>query len=161
MAFRRLSFMITSLGFLLWFLAIGPLLGSIQTGVPVLGPILGSSFLRYATSAFGMLLIASGAALLAASFGRAYLRSFIAFSLLIGAPISLLAFNELQIGFAEMIALGETSLPAIMYWALATGFLYGLTGGILGVIICLITRRLWRTKTHQLRRLTSSRRPGR
>ena len=140
MILRATAFVLIPLGLLLWFLSMGPFLGAIQTMVPVIGPMLVSRFLRYATSALGMLLIACGVTLLATSFGRAYLQFFLSFASITGVPVAFTVFRAMWIASAEMIEIGEASVFTFLYWALAYGFCYGLVGGILGLIIC----RLWR-----------------
>jgi len=70
------AFAAVALGCLLWFLSMSPFLGTIQLTVPVIGPLLGSTFYRYAISAAGILPVALGALLLAASLSSLALISY-------------------------------------------------------------------------------------
>lgn len=142
MTFRRIAFVLISLGCLLWFLTIGlPVVGTIQIRILESWIFLNRS-LRYATSALGLLLVASGVALLTASFGRGYLYVFLTLGFLVGAPASFITFREFSIRSAEMLEIGEASALTFLYWAGVEGFFWGLPAGILGVI----AYRLWKRK---------------
>ena len=78
-------------GFFLWLLAT-PL--GITFRLVGTATVIGSKFLRYATSACGVSLVALGMALLSASFGRGYLKAFLTLGLLVGLPVSFTVFRE-------------------------------------------------------------------
>lgn len=96
--------------------------------------VIGSKFLRYATSACGVSLVALGMALLSASFGREYLKAFLTLGLLVGLPVSLTVFREFWIRSWRMVEIGETSPLAFVYWAVMLGTFYGLIAGSLGAV---------------------------
>ena len=132
---------IVILGFLLWFLTIFfPVVGTIQILV-VSTTIMVTKFFRYMIGACGLLLAALGMILLMGSYGRNYLKFFLACGLLVGVPISLIAFREFWIRSAEMIEIGEASVFTFLYHAFTLGYFYGLFAGIIGVIVYRFSRR--------------------
>ena len=128
---RTIAVVVILVGFFLWLLATHLDITFRLVGTST---IIVSKFLRYATSACGVTLIALGMTLLMASFGRAYLKAFLVFGLLVGSLVFFTVFRAHWIWSWHMVEIGETTPLTFAYWAALWGAFYGLIAGTLGAV---------------------------